>query len=457
MFNDSDSEGELASFLFGNVGVTEDVDGGLDLKINKDSGDELSEEIQKKSRKRKAAWVDEDDETLCADLISRSQIKKLRKTIDETAVVGTIYQERLKQHFIRVNKTNQNWAQIDEEESDKSDSEDDMEELTKAGGFIKKTTTLSPTHINVSRMKDITLNSPHKGQIMALEFHPNGKLCLTGGLDKMLKIWQVDGYDNRLLRSIYIKDLPIRCAHFTPDGKDVIVSGRRSFFYIYSVETEKSRRIKCIKGRKEKSLENFEISPDNQYIAFSGIAGSILILSRTSTRLVRALKMNGEVRNLSFTKDGKRLASYGVDGDVYFWNMETFQCISKIKDHDGWNGMTIDMNKNFFVTGNDNGFVHLYRRGEHNPYKSLSNLTTPITSVCMNHDSQLLVYCSKFKQDALRVVHLETGTVYSNWPHATTPLNYVNQVSFSPESGFLAIGNARGIVLLYRLKHFESI
>ena len=61
------------------------------------------------------------------------------------------------------------------------------------------------------------------------------------------------------------------------------------------------------------------------------------------------------------------------------------------------------------------------------------------------------------KKDALRLVHLESGSVYSNWPHASTPLNYVNSVAFSPGSAFMVVGNARGIAMLYRLKHFDSL
>lgn len=45
-------------------------------------------------------------------------------------------------------------------------------------------------------------------------------------------------------------------------------------------------------------------------------------------------------------------------------------------------------------------------------------------------------------------------TVYSNWPTASTPLNKVTDVAFSSGSQYLAIGNSKGRVLLYRLNHF---
>jgi hypothetical protein len=37
-----------------------------------------------------------------------------------------------------------------------------------------------------------------------------------------------------------------------------------------------------------------------------------------------------------------------------------------------------------------------------------------------------------------------------------SPLHYVHSLAFSPHSGFLTIGNARGRVLLYRLHHYQE-
>jgi len=48
-------------------------------------------------------------------------------------------------------------------------------------------------------------------------------------------------------------------------------------------------------------------------------------------------------------------------------------------------------------------------------------------------------------------------TVFSNWPTAGTPLSYVSCFDFSPNSGFLAIGNDKGNALLYRLNYYDSV
>lgn len=54
-------------------------------------------------------------------------------------------------------------------------------------------------------------------------------------------------------------------------------------------------------------------------------------------------------------------------------------------------------------------------------------------------------------------VHLPSMHVYSNWPTTRTPLRYVSCFDFSPRSGYLALGNDSGRVLLYRLTHFDHV
>ena len=60
------------------------------------------------------------------------------------------------------------------------------------------------------------------------------------------------------------------------------------------------------------------------------------------------------------------------------------------------------------------------------------------------------------KRDALRLVHIPSMTAFSNWPTSRSPLQYVHSLAFSPAGGTLAIGNAKGRVLLYRLHHYAE-
>ena len=72
-----------------------------------------------------------------------------------------------------------------------------------------------------------------------------------------------------------------------------------------------------------------------------------------------------------------------------------------------------------------------------------------------NHDGDVLAISSRFEKDSLKLVHVPTGTVYSNWPTSNTPLGYVFSIDFSPFSNYMAIGNDQGKCLLYKMIHYE--
>lgn len=137
------------------------------------------------------------------------------------------------------------------------------------------------------------------------------------------------------------------------------------------------------------------------------------------------------------------------------------------------------------------------------PLKTLPHLTTAVTSLRFNHDAQILASASKTKKDQLKLVsamrsqlcirsafslmstplsltyaryhnhqryhsamidplyfsfalqiHTKTLTTFANWPTSGTPLGHVTTMDFSTGSEYLAIGNTRGTVLLYNLRHY---
>ena len=69
---------------------------------------------------------------------------------------------------------------------------------------------------------------------------------------------------------------------------------------------------------------------------------------------------------------------------------------------------------------------------------------------------ELLAIASDQKTDQMKLVHLPSCTVFTNWPTDRTPVRKVTCLDFSPGGAYLAIGNSRGRVLLYRLKHYCS-
>lgn len=111
--------------------------------------------------------------------------------------------------------------------------------------------------------------------IQSVKFHPNGQFLLTAGLDKTLRLFRIDGKRNEKVASIYFDDLPIHNAKFTPNGKEIICTGRRPYFYVYNLSSGTSSKIKGVTGHSETSWESFAMSPSasTPYIALLGRDG----------------------------------------------------------------------------------------------------------------------------------------------------------------------------------------
>ncbi|KAL2342046.1 hypothetical protein Fmac_009986 [Flemingia macrophylla] len=451
------------------------------VSVYQEEDDDLSEESHghddDRALQRKPVWVDDEEENVTVNIAKVSRLRKLKKELDEDVISGSEYVSRLRAQHAKLNPGT-DWARVDSKRDGFSDDESsgDENETVVSRGYedvddilrtnedlvVRSGVKLLPGHLGYSRLVDANIQDPANGPINSVEFHRNAQLLLAAGLDRKLRFFQIDGKRNTKIQSIFVEDLPVRKASFLPDGSQVILSGRRKFFYCFDLVKATVDRIGPLVGREEKSLEVFEVSPDSQMIAFTGNEGYILLVSTKTKQLVGTLKMNGTIRSLAFAEGGQQLLSGGGDGQVYHWDLRTMTCMHKGVDEGCINGTALCTSPGgtHFAAGSDSGIVNVYNReeflgGKRKPVKTIENLTTKVDFMRFNHDSQILAICSSMKKSSLKLIHIPSYTVFSNWPPSNTTLHYPRCIDFSPGGGFMAVGNASGKVLLYKLHHYQ--
>lgn len=422
-----------------------------------------------------AAWEDDDDAKVQVNIAEVSRARKLRTSEEETTITGAEYSDRLRKRFASANP-GAAWAQRREDD----DASGEMADVLRSTAplFEGSGAALAPGRIQMTRLKDANYRDPSESVIQSVRFHPQGRLMLTAGFDKRLRFFQIDGTTNTKIQSVFFPDMPIHSAEFTHDGTQAVVSGRRPFFYHCDIRTGKVHKVARIIGREEKSLERFAVSPDSKTLAFTGKDGYIILVSNTSKQWIANLKMPAPVRALAFSSDGSQLLSTGVEGDVFRWDLRTRRALLRHKDEGSMCGTAIawSADSKYYAVGSDIGVVNVYdadraaadvaaatarssifaaMSATPKPLKSVMNLTTAIDQLKFSHDAQLLAMGSRRTKDALKLLHLPSFTVFSNWPTSKTPLHYVSSLDISPHSGLLSIGNDRGRVLLYRLNHYK--
>ncbi|KAL5995990.1 hypothetical protein ACLOJK_026063 [Asimina triloba] len=426
---------------------------------------------EKPTIERKPAWTDDEEENTTIDIVKANRLRKLRKEKYESLISGSEYVSRLRAQHVKLNPGTE-WAQLGRKSGDhKSDYETDDEEIiddddilrTNEDLVVKSRSKLLSGLLEYSRLMDANAEDPSNGPINSVQFHRNAQLLLAAGLDKKLRFFQIDGKRNTKIQCVFLEDCPIRKAAFLPDGSQVIVSGRRKFFYSFDLVKAQVDRIGPLTGREEKSLECFEVSPDSSTIAFIGSGGYILLVASKTKELIGTVKMNGTARSLAFADDGQQLLSSGGDGHVYHWDLRTRMCFHKAVDEGCITGSALSTSpdSNLFAAGSTSGIVNVYNRGEflsgkRKPIKTIENLVTRIDSLKFNHDAQILAITSSMQKSSLKLVHVPSYNVFSNWPPSKFNLQHPLCLNFSPGGGFMAVGNAAGKVLLYKLHYYQN-
>lgn len=206
------------------------------------------------------------------------------------------------------------------------------------------------------------------------------------------------------------------------------------------------------------------------YIAFICNYGYIALIDNKSKQCIYMFKANENIRSCVFNNDDTYIYAISDKCNVYVFDVKQRQCVARHIDYSGIHGtsITISNDNQHYCVGSDSGVVNVYsvdtlqqyidnKIQQLQPIHTLMNITTPIDNIVYNHDSQLLLSSSQRVKDSLRLYNtIHNYTSYSNWPTVNTPLHYVTCTAFSPHSGYITIGNDRGRVLLYKLKHYNN-
>lgn len=467
-------------------------------------------------QQRKPVWTDEADARLRVNVASVNRLRKLRSAEEETRVDGAQYEERLRKQHAALHP-NTSWARPKAAAEAEDGPEAALGALLTAtpdalmlaaghsrggpaAGADALGMPLPSGELSAVRVRDGNACAPAHGVIRSVDFHWRAPLLLTAGLDKTLRLFSVDGSRNSQVSGVHFADMPIHRAAFGGDGECVLLSGRRPFFYVHHVETGASERVTggAACGIDDKSLESFAASPQGwsggePLVALFADSGRIPLVSLRTRQAVGTLQMAGTARCGAFSGDGHTLLTGGSDGIVCVWDLRTRRCVDKLVDS-GSTGITSlaasPAGGNFWAAGGAMGVVNVYKRSQHlrldatgtdalstgrtsrratvdvaspvaavapQPVRSLGNLTTTVDTLAFSPDGQMLAMATRLSKDALRLVHLPSCTVFSNWPSSKTPLHYVHSCAFSPHCGYLAVGNARGRVLLYRMPHYDRL
>lgn len=374
---------------------------------------------------------------------------------------------------------------------------------------------LGSGRINIKRLTDANITEVATDEISAIQFDKSGKAILVASNDRYIRLFNIDGDRNEKILSVQFKEMIIRSSFFiqsndtTSSSSEIIIGGRKPYYYSYDITHGTITKIPGINSFQVKSFENMIVSPNSTTMIVASSNGTSHVIDTRHKSWICDLKMNSQVKAISYLDETLVLTS-SLDANVYLWDLRfSGKCVSRFVHDDGTpthaisgfpiqksslinyssmnsetmtqykqNTKTLSRSNSYtsqyqLAIGAESGVVSLYNgicslqdskelllktrySYQHDKQKSLMNLVNPITCLKYHPSGEILAMASQGQQNQLRLIHIPTQTIFHNWPTEKTPLHTVTCFDFSRGGAYFAIGNKRGKVLLYQLKHFQE-
>jgi WD40 repeat protein len=161
----------------------------------------------------------------------------------------------------------------------------------------------------------------HSGDVKALKFSPDGMLLCSGGADKTLRVWKVEGGEEVTKAETPAVVLSVA---WLGDGKRVVSGGADNVIRVWQLPDSSGplTMAKEIKGHSGPVNALETLLPDGKQIVSGSADGSVQIWDPESGASVRKMNHGGSILSVAVRKDGKRFASASTDKTVKLWNNE---------------------------------------------------------------------------------------------------------------------------------------
>jgi WD40 repeat protein len=258
----------------------------------------------------------------------------------------------------------------------------------------------------------------HTGRVNALQFSPDGNQILSGGEDRVAKLWETaTGKDVLNLTGHYAEIQTV--AFNTPSGQYMASSGNVVLLYdqtgkilttfrghtttIWSLslhpsfmgfatgsfektirlwEFGKPRFVNQLSGHEENNLAVC-YSPCGRYLLSGSLDETIRVWDTKSGETIQVLRGHGgNILSFAFSHDGKIFASGSADNTVRLWSTETWEWLATLPGHEkGVYALDFSPDGLFLISGSADNSIRLWQVKNGNNLHVFSAHIAPVVTL----------------------------------------------------------------------------
>jgi eukaryotic-like serine/threonine-protein kinase len=191
-------------------------------------------------------------------------------------------------------------------------------------------------HLELRRTDDWTPVkqwTPHFQQVRAIQFSADGRLLMTAGGDRQIRIWDLaSGQEKSSFVFTNLFYNFISSARLSADGS-LLAAGNFPGKFIHVWDVASGEVVASFEGPLS-TLRSVDFSPDGSTLAFNNGDATIQVWDARTRKIVRVIKADqAEVGMLRFSPDGRFLVSSDVRGVINLWSTEHWQQAGTMMGH----------------------------------------------------------------------------------------------------------------------------